>query len=45
MPKEGVLSSYNNWLRIMLLSIPGKVLTRIILERLKTTLDKTLDLG
>ena len=26
----------------MLLSIPGKVLTRIILERPKTTLDKTL---
>jgi hypothetical protein len=26
----------------MLLSIPGKVLTRIILERLKTALDKTL---
>ena len=26
----------------MLLSIPGKVLTRIILERLKTALDKRL---
>ena len=26
----------------MLLSIPGKVLTRIILERLKTALDKKL---
>ena len=27
---------------IMLLSIPGKILTRIIMKSLKTTLDKTL---
>ena len=34
------LSSCGNWRGIMLLSIPGKVLTRIMLERLKTILDK-----
>ena len=35
LPRKGDLSSCNNWQGIMLLSIPGKVLTRI-LERLKT---------
>nr|KAG5687076.1 hypothetical protein BaRGS_017094 [Batillaria attramentaria] len=42
LPKKGNLSSCSNWRGIMLLSIPGKVLTRIILERLKTALNKTL---
>nr|KAG5689838.1 hypothetical protein BaRGS_012188 [Batillaria attramentaria] len=42
LPKKGDLSSCSNWRGIMLLSIPGKVLTRIILERLKIALDKTL---
>lgn len=42
LPKKGKLSSCNNWRGIMLLSIPWKVLTKIILERLKTALDKTL---
>ena len=42
LPKKGDLSSCNNWRGIMLLSIPGKVLSRIILERLKTALDMTL---
>jgi hypothetical protein len=41
LPKEGDIASCNNWRGIKLLSIPGKVLTRIILERLKTVLDKT----
>ena len=40
--KKGDLSSCNNWRGIMLLSIPGKVPTRIMLERLKTALDKRL---
>ena len=40
LPKKGDLSSCNNWRGIMLLSIPGKVLSRIMLERLKATLDK-----
>ena len=35
LPKKGDMSSCNNWRGIMLLSIPDKVLTRIILERLK----------
>nr|KAG5690573.1 hypothetical protein BaRGS_009235 [Batillaria attramentaria] len=39
LPKKGDLTSCSNWRGIMLLSIPGKVLTRIILERLKTALD------
>jgi len=42
LPKKGDLSSCNNWRGIMLLSIPGKILTRIMLDRLKTALDKTL---
>ena len=42
LPKKGDMSSCNNWRGIMLLSIPGKVLTRIILERIKTALEKKL---
>ena len=42
LPKKGDLSQCNNWRGIMLLSIPGKALSRIILERLKTALDKKL---
>ena len=42
LPKNGNLSSCGNWRGIMLPSISGKVLTRIMLERLKTTLDKRL---
>jgi len=42
LPKKGDLSSCNNWQGIMLLSIPSKILTRIILERLKKALDETL---
>ena len=42
LPKKGDLSSCNNWREITLLSIPGKVMTTIILERLKTVLDKAL---
>jgi hypothetical protein len=42
LPKKGDLSSCNIWRGITLLCIPGKVLARIILERLKTVLDKTL---
>ena len=42
LPKKGDLSSCNNWRGIMLLSVPSKILTRIILERLKKALNKTL---
>ena len=42
LPKKGDFSFCNNWRGIMLLSIPGKILSRIILERLKSALYKTL---
>ncbi|KAL6491468.1 hypothetical protein MHYP_G00018130 [Metynnis hypsauchen] len=42
LPKKGDLSQCGNWRGIMLLSIPSKVLTRIILERLKKALDQRL---
>ena len=42
LPKKGDLSSCKNWRGIMLLSVPSNILTRIILERLKKALDKTL---
>ncbi|RUS71656.1 hypothetical protein EGW08_020580 [Elysia chlorotica] len=42
LPKKGDLSSCGNWRGITLLSIPGKILSRIILERLRTTLDQKL---
>ncbi|KAL6479464.1 hypothetical protein MHYP_G00128970 [Metynnis hypsauchen] len=42
LPKKGDLSQCSNWRGIMLLSIPSKVLTRIILERLKKALDQRL---
>ena len=42
LPKEEDLSSCNNWRGIMPLSIPGKILSRITLERLRSALDKTL---
>ena len=41
-PKKGDLSSYDNFRGITLLSVPGKVLNRIILERMKGEVDKTL---
>ena len=42
LPKKGDLSDCNNWRGITLLSVTSKILTRILLERLKTALDKTL---
>jgi hypothetical protein len=42
LPKKGDLTYCNNCRGIMLLSIPGKVLARIILERHKTVLDKAI---
>ncbi len=41
-PKKGDLSRYDNFRGITLLSVPGKVLNRIILERMKGEVDKTL---
>ncbi len=41
-PKKGDLMECNNYLGIILLSMPGKVLNRIILERLQKAVDKKL---
>jgi hypothetical protein len=40
LPKKGDLLSCNSWIGIILLSIPREVLTRIILERLKISLER-----
>ncbi|KAL9978171.1 hypothetical protein ACROYT_G015662 [Oculina patagonica] len=42
LPKKGDLKECKNWRGIMLLSTAGKVLNRIILERLKVEVDKRL---
>ena len=42
LPKKGDLNECKNWRGIMLLSTAGKVLNRIILERLKAELDDRL---
>ena len=42
LPKKGDLGDCNNYRGIMLLSVPGKVLNRIILERMKDTVDTLL---
>ena len=42
LPKKGDLSHCRNWRGIMLLSMASKVFCRVILERLKTALDKKL---
>ena len=41
-PKKGDLSKCENWRGITLLSVTSKILTRIMLERLKKSLDKVL---
>ena len=40
--KKGDLNRCGNWRGIMLFSIPSKVLTRIILNRMKVAVDKAL---
>ncbi len=42
LPKKGDLSTCGNWRGIMLLSIPSKVMCRIILERIQNALDNKL---
>ena len=39
LPKKGDMQECNNYRGIMLLSVPGKVLNRVILDRLKTGVD------
>ena len=41
-PKKGDLSRCDNYRGITLLSVPGKILNRIILERIKGKMDQTL---
>ena len=42
LPKKGDLGDYNNYRGIMLLSEPGKVLNRVLLERMKEAVDPKL---
>ena len=42
LPKKGDLSNCNNWQSITLLSVRGKVLCSILLNRLKDDLNKRL---
>nr|KAG5686358.1 hypothetical protein BaRGS_026819 [Batillaria attramentaria] len=42
LPKSGDLSQCGKWRGITLLSIPSKVLTRVILERMKDAIDQRL---
>ncbi|CAH8631581.1 unnamed protein product, partial [Heterobilharzia americana] len=42
LPKKGDLSACKNWRGITLLSTPSKILSRIILERLRDALDSKL---
>ncbi|CAH8858518.1 unnamed protein product [Trichobilharzia szidati] len=42
LPKRGDLGQCKNWSGIMLLPIPSKILSRIILERIKHPLDEKL---
>ena len=42
LPKKGDLSNCNNYRGITLLSIPGKVFNRILLERIKSATDEKL---
>jgi hypothetical protein len=41
-PKKGDLSNPNNWRGITLLSMPGKVLSGVIADRIRPHLEKTL---
>ena len=41
LPKIG-LADCNNWRGITLLSVPGKILCRVMLDRMKTAIDKIL---
>jgi hypothetical protein len=41
-PKKGDLSNYNNWRGITLLSIPSKILTRVILNRKQNAVEQHL---
>jgi len=42
LPKRGSLKDCNNWREITLLSTPGKVFSRVLLNRLQEAVDRTL---
>ena len=42
LPKKGDVQDCKNYREIMLLSVPGKVLNRVIFDRLKTGVDAKL---
>jgi len=42
LPNKDNLSDCNNWREITLLSAPGKVFTRVLLNRLQNEVDQTL---
>ena len=42
LPKKGDMQECQNYRGIMLLSVPGKVLNRVVLDRLKTRVDAKL---
>jgi len=42
LPKKGDLTDCNNWRGIMLLSVPGKVFSRVLLNRMKSAVDQLL---
>jgi hypothetical protein len=42
LPKKGSLSDCNNWSGITLMSTPGKVFSRILLNRIQIAVDATL---
>ena len=42
LPKKGDLRNYSNYRGIMLLSVQGKVLNRVLLERMKEVVDPKL---
>ena len=42
LPKKGDLKECGNWRGINLLSVPGKIFCRVMLHRIKTSLDKIL---
>ena len=41
-PKKGDLANCNNWRGITLLSIPSKIMFRIILNRIQDTVEQSL---
>ena len=42
LPKKGDLSQCGNWRGINLLSVPGKIFCRVMLDRIKTSIEKIL---